>query len=656
MTFDAFSQQLYRYQRRTAVIAVLLEVAITLSGIALVAILLYSVSPIGGVFSIVLGCAIFCVLLVRRRWLSLPRFEDSCVLIDEKLGLQNRATSLFYARSAKLEGYQAISAIIEQQLSALCPAEDVRALLSAPAPKKKIGLLIGLIVALAIIIFLKQPKAINSESEKAAESLETLIEENPAIPEKAAEELRSLADTVREAGLGSQVVEDKILSTLAAFDDVAKEGEAKNNQLVKEENGEADPLSAAAPTATPTPTPTPTPTVNTSKSALPQQKEVDVQHGQKSKEEKDGSKDGDSKESDPKEKEDSKKQDGGNDSKENESKSTKKEESDNSTDKGSSSEEKSDKGSSEEGKGDSPQQGKSEQSGNSPGSSGKSGDDEGKQGSSSSGSQGGQQQGQEGGEGGDGGSQAGGQEGQGKDPGPQGSASNQGQAVGQQEGTQRGAGGKSDAGIDGEASRQGKGSGSLTSALEQAREKVASLSQSGEKQDQSEKNDKNKSEQSPSSRSGEGVKGEKGGGKNKDKVSPSEKNESRASGGKGGEQSDESSVSEGQDGGDSEGDSENDTPGQSATLGGSSPDKFIKEGEGKGLEGPKGFKNAPVQENNLEQVDARFGVDTGAVVEHNNRSEFKRSLQAIPLAKPDAVVGQRAQPIPLEYRGVLGEE
>jgi len=643
VTFDAFSQQLYRYQRRTAVLGVLLEVGITLSGIVLVAVLVDSVSRIGAVFSIVFGCAIFCLLLVRRRWLSLPRFEDSCTLIDQKLELQNRATSLFYARSAKVEGSQAISAIIEQQLSSICSLEDARTLLNSPLPTKKIGLLLGLIGALFLLIFLKQPKAINPESEKAAESLETLINENPALPERAAEELRSLADTVREAGLGSQVVEDKILSTLAAFDDVAKDGEAKNNQAVKEQNGEADLLTSATPTPTPTPTPTATPTGNTPKSALPEEKEVDVQHGQKSKEEKGESE----------KKEDSKNKNGGNDSEENESQSPKKEGSDSQTDDGSSSEEKSDKGSSEDGKGDSPQQEKNEQSGGSSGSSGQSGENKGKQESSSGGSQGAQQQGQEGGEGGN---QAGGQEGEGKDPGPQGSASNQGQAAQQKGGTQQGAGGQSDAGIKGDTGKQGAGNGSLASTLEQAREKVASLSQSGEKQEQSAKNDKKESEKSSSSRSGKGVKGEKGEGKNEKKGSPSEKNNSRASGGKGGKQSDESSVSEGEEGGDSEGDSENDTPGQSATLGGSSPDKFIKEGEGKGLEGPKGFKNAPVKEDNLEQVDARFGVDTGAVVEHNNRSEFKRSLQAIPLAKPDAVVGQRAQPIPLEYRGVLGEE
>lgn len=666
MTFTPFSQKLFRYQLRLAVLRIFLELAITLCSIALVAVIAnFFISKLAAVVIACIGCGLIGVLVFRRRWLSLPRFEESCELIDSRLQLQDRATSLYHVRLAEVEGGEAISSLIEKQLSTLCPPDRQAILLSEPIPTRKITLLAGLVSALIITISVFHPEAINPESEIAAKSLETLLEENPDLPEQAAEQLRSLAETVRESGLGSQSVEDKITETLSALDAVAKEAEKTEQRTINSDTNTVQQISNTIPTPTPTPTPTPRPRSSQTTPSNP--KEVDVQDGKQSSEDgKKGSASQPENSQGPEAKKptDSKNQDGKADSKGQQSQSSSggKEEKSEKGEEGGKTQQSSSQSGASNNEDTSSQKGTNEgeqnnQGGKSGGSAKQSGDAEKQQQSSSGGSQGAQQQGEQGGQGGDGGgSQSGGQEGEGKDPGSQGSQSAQGQSVAQQGGSQQGDGGKSDAGIAADTSKQGTGKGSLTSRLDQAKEKVSDLSQKKEKEGKASNNGKGQSQGSSSDGAGDSSNGRKSGSDTQKKGGTSEKKEGKSGGGKGEGKSEPSSATQGSQGGDSEGESENDTHGQSATLGGSSPSKFIQEGDGKGLEGPKGFKDAPVKEENLEQVDARFGAETGEVVQHNNPAEFKRSLQTVPLAKPDSVVGQRAQPIPLEYRGVLGED
>ena len=108
--------------------------------------------------------------------------------------------------------------------------------------------------------------------------------------------------------------------------------------------------------------------------------------------------------------------------------------------------------------------------------------------------------------------------------------------------------------------------------------------------------------------------------------------------------------------GESDGKSSKDARGNSASLGNGSEDKNIGEGDGKAMSGPKGFVDAPVQEKADENLDPRWGENTGKVSEHNDPTNFKRSLSKIPLAKPETVITRKDQPIPLEYRGILGAD
>ena len=659
MTFQSLISKILVSRRRMAILDKLIEAGLTCCGIAIAFLLVETVSKTAAAIVLFFGFCLFFLLLFRRRWFFLPQFDDTCLLIDEQLDLKSRAVSLMYAQTSSSEARSAICAIIENQLAQVSISDEQISSLREPTPWVKIswlGVGIGLIL---LIIALRQPGAINEESRLAAQNLEQFIFENQGLPPQATEKLSELANTIRSSGLGSDIVEQKITETLSALDDSAKNGDNDGPSLTtKNAEGapEGIPNSITIPTPTPTSTPTPTPQQISSGIS-----DVDIQNGDQKKggnaerkkndgpqrensnlnpEKKTSDERGKSQHDEANEAESKDSTQNGDEQAKNDGSKNGQEQRDQEAGR-----QKSDEPSSS-GKGDSQQQKQSEGS------------------SSGSGQQGqqpgGQQQGQQGS---DGGAQTGGQEGKGEQAGPQGSLAKDGQRAQQKGGAQQGSGGQGDADLDGQTSQQGqgKGQGGTGNPLHEAKDKVASLSK---KKDDTGGNGTGKDS---AAQGGARADEKKGGGGNNGKTNGASDERENA---KSTQKSDEGNASQGGEGkdksdspelvgmneGESDGKSSKDTRGNSASLGNGSEDPNMGEGDGKGMSGPKGFVDAPVQEEPNENLDPRWGKNTGKVAEHNDPTNFKRSLSKIPLAKPETVVTRKDQPIPLEYQGILGAD
>lgn len=646
MTFDFFLKQVHQARRRSALINHGTEAAIFVCGIALLVVTIGVISRWGAAIILIGGIGAFVVLLIKRQWLSLPLFEETCARVDEKLDLKSRATSLYYARRESTTTHRTISPIIESQLARISLPDPHSSSLAEPISWRKVRVLATTLALIGLIVGFRKPPAINGESGNAAEILEEFLAENPELPKEAAEQLQTLADTIRSEGLGSEAVEDTIATTLNSLDNLDEQ--AGSAEAKKSEEAEQSGAPSASATATPTPTPTPKP----SRQTASHDDKTEVQHAQESPSnsdtEKSPSKEQKS-ENDPSNGEKGKTADKG-DKGNSDRKSGSAKEGETSAGAGSDNKKKDSKESSGgEGEGDT----KANQSGGKNESSEGSGT-KGQQSSSPGGSnKGAQQQGPQGaaGEG-----QAGGQEGEGEQAGSQGSVGKSGQPSPQQEGNQQGAGGKGDAEAEGKTTQQGAGKGEPSSALKEARGKVASLSKNQDNQAEV-SGDKSSDQSLKSSEPPSAKKGRKQGDAKKDTASANEeKAKSSGKGRKQGKDPEKQSASDSSNSGNGDGEFTNNPPGQSASVGDRSADKVLMEGKEGGLDGPKGFKNSVVEEKGLEKVDPKFGKETGKISEHTNPAEFKRSLKKIPLAQPDAVVSKSEQPIPLEYRGVLGSE
>lgn len=648
MTFDTFLKQVHLGRRRSAIVNRSIEAALVISGTTLVVVSVGFVSRAAAAVVVVAGIVLFIILLIKRRWLSLPPFEDTCALVDTKLDLKSRATSLYYARRESTVTHRWICPVIENQLASV-PLPDLRSSgLGEAISWRKVQILAAALALIAAIAAFRAPPAVNVESGNAAEKLEEFLAENPSLPKQAVEELQSLADTIRSEGLGSEAVEDQIATTLSALDEVEQEGvpgDIKKSEDAEQSNTSSSPLATPTPTSTPTPKP--------SASATTLDEKTDVQHAQSSRSD------------DNEEKSSSKKQNNKDDSSSGEKGKTadKSDGGKSDTKGGSESENESSAGAqgdenkkeaqqSSGGKGEKDSQ-STQSGGNKDGSSEGSGSKGQQSSSSGGGNKGAEQKGQQGaaGEG-----QAGGQEGEGDQAGSQGSISERGQASPQRGGTQQGAGGEGDTEAEGKTTQQGQGKGEPSAALQEARQKVASLSKNQDTQAEvgGEKGNgkSSKNSESPSEKKG----GKQGEAKQPKGTSDEEKNTPPGKGGKKGKDADKQTASDTSSAGDGDGEFTNNPPGQSASVGERSTEKMLMEGKAGGLDGPKGFKDSLVEETGLEKVDPKFGKETGKVSEHTNPAEFKRSLKKIPLAQPDAVVSKSDQPIPLEYRGVLGGE
>ncbi len=652
MTIRELAQQVYTTQKRDFLVIKAVQLLAT-------ALFTFAISfalwPLSGLLAIALASGVITAIVryaYKRAWWSPPTLTQTCVLLDKHLQLKERITSYIYLEGT--EGTREISTLLERQITKIelpsaCP-ESLRSRLS----KREWAALTASLALCLASLYLNKPPPPDAPSIESATSILDFVEAHPDLPEPIQKQLQKLAQTVKSEGLKSKEAAREIENSLLMISNEQAGLSSSGTSDGKTPQKSQTPNSSFTNQPNPQPSPTATATISTltkKKNSSEKQEDKSQQKEQKksadneqstSNEKKEGdNKDSpkDSKSSTDKQKEDSsaegksenKSQEKGDDQEK--GKSGKDQQQEGGKNSGGESQANPDNKGSEQSKDD--KAGGKEQS---------TGKDDKKQ---DNGQQGEQQSAgkQAGGQQGSGGQQSGGQ--QANQPGKQGQKGSQGAPQQQMQGSQKGSGGTQDKQSQEKTSQTGEGAGKAESSLQAAKETIQKLTgqQSGGSSSNSEQPQQQKNEKQNAA--GQEPKAGSKGGENDPKKDPQTKEgtgkNSSGSNSKPDEKEEKESLSKKQSSG--------------ASFGKGEDDKNRLRGEGEAapeLGGKKQYQEKRIDNQQEEPINPEGLSNESETGENNSPAEFKRSLKQIPLSQPDSVKKREDQPIPLEYKGFLG--
>ncbi len=581
----------------------------------------YSIAVLGGacliagvvaflwfrLWPVVLALLVVCALAfaIWRRYFAAPSISDAAILLDERLSLKDRLSSLISLEAEVKQGRKEAKAKYEFIAAQLAPAFQNfnPATLNFTLTKMERRMFVSGAATLLcgiLCIFVAHP----SYSNPQAQALESLIEDQPALPEKVKEALHDLAQKIEERSLqDSEAIE--------AFERAQSEIEEAKESLVQSEQQQTvdtqpetfpTPEQGVSSSESPSPTPTPTPTSDQQKDQeKKEQQQQEKQQDKTKQQEQQQNRSESGKDNEGKEKDQGQEQQGDNKKKGEQSK-------------GESKDKKKGEGEGE-GEGDGKGQGQGQQSSEKEG--------EGKQ--------------------------AGKQDSAGKSGESKGDTSKSDQQQQQSKGDQKSKGegqeskSKSEQeGQQGQGSKQGSQS-QQSQALDKAQQKLDEIKkaqspeqQKGSPQEQNSKQGKdgNKPEQAQQP----GEKGAKPSDDKKTSKDDKSKGSEQSPSSKKDDKSEQSEVSE---------------QSSKATKSGEAKEWNDQMGEeGKGLGDRAGFKEAQVEAKD-EKYDTRFTEKKGERAIHKGEAKPKTELGDLKLAKPEIESQDENQPIPLEYKDLL---